>query len=697
MNKLIFLLFILSVSFVYAEDHILEIDNNTNQYDNTTKQYIDAENYYINTYLGSKYDIYAVEHKDGSYNIITDPHINDNLYKGDEDNIFAKYVREDSNESNTILVIEEALRDIKLRLSSNNKLDITDFGYSFNASSDPQISCSNEVFSGRDTGLYESLKYRDLISHGYDGIKNRALLKAIDYLKSFIDKGEYGVYNHYLLYTALAYYAQDGLYNIDEIIEYARLFKKNYKEIEYNEKLAADFEPFILKLAESTSQEPAEFYKWAESENILHYVLFKSGYFDIYNDGVYQKVYISKVNEQSIIFILDELLAYNNKDLYARYYYKVTGKGNKGNPFEYTGRNCINNLYAGNLYIMPFNKAAYIINTTEVENKLTTIEIRNPAYFNTEYGSNYFGSEIFKNYPQEAEQHEVSQMETFGINGSVIYEKIYERDIMSAAGDVDTLKNSLDPDKILSFKNISKTGKVENLISYLQEYTDINISLSGSNILFYNISTGKTPVYLAFLGYYTDISNKQTNNAGDELKIYYFLLDKNLKILNKDVAKEINAFVYNTPYYKTVLTYINNNPHIVLVKRSGEVLIINIEGEKTGYAKFPSYYYTNEKEKTNPLKDKTTLLGMAELDCSNAVEDKFKMICSNRQLLTYRAYIDILYNRKMKKAEVNHYPANVVDYYNQMYSKIMQDYGDCGNSIDCYIQVFRKYEALFLN
>ncbi len=704
MKKLLILLILLTSGSVYAENmeqksdnessEVIADDNNSHEVekaynsDNESSEFVDAENFYMQTYLGSKYDIYAVDYKSES-KIVLDPHMEEDRYYGKSKNVYIEYLRSNADEKNTILVIETALMDVTANMTPYN-IELTSFGYNFNPDKDPQISCNDNFIAGRSSSIYEQSWYRKLISHGYEGVKNRALLKAVDYLKTYIDKGEYGTGGYYLLYTALAVYSQDGLYNLDELKKYAELYKKNRKEIEFDKDLyAVYFEPFILKMAEVSAKDVVEFYHWAEKENVLNFVLFNNGYFDIYNDGIYHKVLINKVKEQSIILIFDEYLPENIKDLFARYYYKVIGKGNQANPLEYPGRHCTNNVYFGNLYIMPFNKAAYIINRTEVENKLNTIEIRNPAYFNTEYGNNYFGKEVFKNHPEEEPFRRVSQMETFAVNGSVIYEKIYERDIMSAAGDVDTLKDRLDYNSFIPYQNMGKGISLKDYLSYLKGYTDIDMQFA-SNCYFYNISKTSTPVYLAYIEYAGE------NQISLEKRKYFFILDRNLKILNKDLAKEMNDFVYNTSYYKTVLTNINNNPHVVLVRRDGEVFVINIQGEKTGYAKFPAYYYKNEKEKTNPLKDKTTLLGVAELDCSNAVEEKIKMICSNRQLLTYRAYIDILFDRKMKKAEANNYPANVIDYYNQQYSKIIQDYGSCGNSFDCYIKVFRKYEEMFI-
>ncbi len=698
MKKLLLLFtFILTAGYGYSQESPATLTDTTQENSTapTTEvtKYADAENYYLNTYLGSKYDIYTVDFKEDNEYIIVDPLMTENKYMGGEENIYIQYVRGNADNENTILVIETALEDLKANLAPNLYINYRFFGYEFDITKNPQIACSDGYFAGLNRELYQTEEYRTLISHGYEGIKNRALLKAIDYLKTSIDKGEYGAFGHYPLYIALAYYAQDGLYNLEDIVKYSKLYKENYREVEFDKNLSAGFFiPFILKMSESTITEPADFYKWAEESNILQYILFNNGYFDIYNDGIYHKVYINKVSEQSILFILDELLDYRNRDLYARYYYNIIGKDNNGDPYKYPARHCTDNVYYGNLYIMPFNKASYIINGTEVENKLNTIEIRNPAYFSTEYGKNYYASELFQDKTPKEKLHIVSQMESFGINGSVIYEKIYERDLMSAAGNVDTLKDQLNTLYALNFKQVMKNKKytIEEFIAYLSQFTSIDLKKYGANCLFINISKTSTPVYLAVIEY-------DASNISYERKKYYFLLNKNLEILNKDVAKEINDFIYNTSYFKTILTNINNNPHVVLMDRNGEVLVINIDGEKVGFNKFPAYYYKSEREKTNALIERASLLGVAELDCSNAIEESVKMICSNRQLITYRAYIDILFNKKMKIAEINHYPANVIEYYNKMYDNIKTDYSKCGNTINCYLEVFRQYEEILLN
>lgn len=580
----------------------------------------------------------------------------------------------------------------------NNK-ELADIGFKYAEDNKSRLACSDAFINGDiNSRLFnqENDKYLKL---------NIQLEKSIKILEDYLAENtdENGKIS---LLISFIYFLKDMFYNYDKISYYFNQFVSINGDTAV-EDLSEDLEFIASMIADITNmkfENVVDFYNYALEKGYIDEMMITSGYADIYNDGFNHKFAIVKNNAHSILLIDEAKLSDDNENLYANLYYKIFGDNNTDDPKKYEPEHCTDYVYTGNLYVLPFNHAYYLVNTSEVENNIKTISIKNPAYFNVNYGKNYNNKDIFKKDKTEKALHGVSQMGKFSYKDNVIYEVKYDKEPQSPAGDVDTLANMYDYNQPLTYAQIKDYVKdrnyekavmnskysqrdIEKYMEYLSYYSKYPVTAEEYDLLFYDIGK-KEPVYAAC------IINKNTNNIAQ-----YFIIDKKLKILNEDLANAAAEFVYNQPgFYDVKIIYKDNNPQLVYLRHDGQVFVVNIVDGKAGFNTFPAYYIKNKQESNMLDKVKTpfNLYMAANIDCNNTNENTaLQLICSSRELLSHKAYLDILYKEKQEKMDKNYYPEKVKQNYMISYDNMNSEFQAC-TDIDCISDVFFKYEELFL-
>lgn len=577
--------------------------------------------------------------------------------------------------------------------------ELADIGFKYADDNKSRLACSDAFING-------DIKSR-LFNKPMDNILilNSQLEKSIKVLENYLAEKEDETGEVYLI-ISYAYFLKDMFYNYDKISYYFNKFisingDTAIENITRDMRFIAEVLSVVTKFQ---GDNVVDFYNYAVEKGYIDDILMTSGYADIYNDGFYHNFAVVKNNSHSILVIDEAKLSYDNENLYANLYYKIFGDNNTDNPIKYEPEHCTDYVYQGNLYVLPFNKKYYLVNTSEVENNIKTISIKNPAYFNVSYGRNYNNKDIFKDDKTAKALHGVSQMGKFSYKDNVIYEVKYDKEPQSPAGDVDTLANMYDYSKPLTYAQIKDYVKdrdyekaimnskysqrdIEKYMEFLSFYSKYPIKADDYDLLFYDIGK-KDPVYAAC------IIDKKTNNI-----IQYFIVDKRLNILNEDLAKAVSDFTDSDLWnYNVKIIYKENNPQMIYLRRDGQVLVVNILDGKAGFNTFPAYYIKNKQEIKKLVKEKNlfNLNETANIDCNNANENEaLQLICSSRELLSHKAYLEVLYKEKQEKMDKNYYPEKVKQYYMISYDNMNNEVLSCSNK-ECISDVFFKYQELFL-
>lgn len=577
--------------------------------------------------------------------------------------------------------------------------ELADIGFKYADDNKSRLACSDAFING-------DIKSR-LFNKPMDNILilNSQLEKSIKVLENYLAEKEDETGEVYLI-ISYAYFLKDMFYNYDKISYYFNKFisingDTAIENITRDMRFIAEVLSVVTKFQGDTV---VDFYNHAVEKGYIDDILMTSGYADIYNDGFYHNFAIVKNNAQSILVIDEAKLSYDNENLYANLYYKLFGDNNTDNPIKYEPEHCTDYVYQGNLYVLPFNKKYYLVNTSEVENNIKTISIKNPAYFNVNYGRNYNNKDIFKDDKTAKALHGVSQMGKFSYKDNVIYEVKYDKEPQSPAGDVDTLANMYDYSKPLTYAQIKDYVKdrnyekaimnskysqrdIEKYMEFLSFYSKYPIKADNYDLLFYDIGK-KDPVYAAC------IIDKKTNNI-----IQYFIVDKRLNILNEDLAGAVSDFTDSDLWnYNVKIIYKENNPQMIYLRRDGQVLVVNILDGKAGFNTFPAYYIKNKQEIKKLVKEKNlfNLNETANINCNNTAENEaLQLICSSRELLSHKAYLEVLYKEKQEKMDKNYYPEKVKQYYMISYDNMNNEVLSCSNK-ECISDVFFKYQELFL-
>lgn len=577
--------------------------------------------------------------------------------------------------------------------------ELADIGFKYADDNKSRLACSDAFING-------DIKSR-LFNKPMDNILilNSQLEKSIKVLENYLAEKEDETGEVYLI-ISYAYFLKDMFYNYDKISYYFNKFisingDTAIENITRDMRFIAEVLSVVTKFQ---GDNVVDFYNHAVENGYIDDILMTSGYADIYNDGFYHNFAIVKNNAQSILVIDEAKLSYDNENLYANLYYKLFGDNNTDNPMKYEPEHCTDYVYQGNLYVLPFNKKYYLVNTSEVENNIKTISIKNPVYFNVSYGRNYNNKDIFKDDKTAKALHGVSQMGKFSYKDNVIYEVKYDKEPQSPAGDVDTLANMYDYSKPLTYAQIKDYVKdrdyekaimnskysqrdIEKYMEFLSFYSKYPIKADNYDLLFYDIGK-KDPVYAAC------IIDKKTNNI-----IQYFIVDKRLNILNEDLAGAVSDFTDSDLWnYNVKIIYKENNPQMIYLRQDGQVLVVNILDGKAGFNTFPAYYIKNKQEIKKLVKEKNlfNLNETANIDCNNANENEaLQLICSSRELLSHKAYLEVLYKEKQEKMDKNYYPEKVKQYYMISYDNMNNEVLSCSNK-ECISDVFFKYQELFL-
>ena len=577
--------------------------------------------------------------------------------------------------------------------------ELADIGFKYADDNKSRLACSDAFING-------DIKSR-LFNKPMDNILilNSQLEKSIKVLENYLAEKEDETGEVYLI-ISYAYFLKDMFYNYDKISYYFNKFisingDTAIENITRDMRFIAEVLSVVTKFQ---GDNVVDFYNYAVENGYIDDILMTSGYADIYNDGFYHNFAIVKNNAQSILVIDEAKLSYDNENLYANLYYKLFGDNNTDNPIKYEPEHCTDYVYQGNLYVLPFNKKYYLVNTSEVENNIKTISIKNPAYFNVSYGRNYNNKGIFKDDKTSKALHSVSQMGKFSYKDNVIYQVKYDKEPQSPAGDVDTLVNMYDYSKPLTYAQIKDYVKdrnyekaimnskysqrdIEKYMEFLSFYSKYPIKADNYDLLFYDIGK-KDPVYAAC------IIDKKTNNI-----IQYFIVDKRLNILNEDLAGAVSDFTDSDLWnYNVKIIYKENNPQMIYLRRDGQVLVVNILDGKAGFNTFPAYYIKNKQEIKKLVKEKNlfNLNETANINCNNTAENEaLQLICSSRELLSHKAYLEVLYKEKQEKMDKNYYPEKVKQYYMISYDNMNNEVLSCSNK-ECISDVFFKYQELFL-
>ena len=577
--------------------------------------------------------------------------------------------------------------------------ELADIGFKYADDNKSRLACSDAFING-------DIKSR-LFNKPMDNILilNSQLEKSIKVLENYLAEKEDETGEVYLI-ISYAYFLKDMFYNYDKISYYFNKFisingDTAIENITRDMRFIAEVLSVVTKFQ---GDNVVDFYNHAVENGYIDDILMTSGYADIYNDGFYHNFAIVKNNAQSILVIDEAKLSYDNENLYANLYYKLFGDNNTDNPIKYEPEHCTDYVYQGNLYVLPFNKKYYLVNTSEVENNIKTISIKNPAYFNVSYGRNYNNKDIFKDDKTAKALLGVSQMGKFSYKDNVIYEVKYDKEPQSPAGDVDTLANMYDYSKPLTYAQIKDYVKdrnyekaimnskysqrdIEKYMEFLSFYSKYPVKADDYDLLFYDIGK-KDPVYAAC------IIDKKTNNI-----IQYFIVDKRLNILNEDLAGAVSDFTDSDLWnYNVKIIYKENNPQMIYLRRDGQVLVVNILDGKAGFNTFPAYYIKNKQEIKKLVKEKNlfNLNETANINCNNTAENEaLQLICSSRELLSHKAYLEVLYKEKQGKMDKNYYPEKVKQYYMISYDNMNNEALSCSNK-ECISDVFFKYQELFL-
>ena len=616
-------------------------------------------------------------------------------------------------------VIAYALKEMQnqFKVNAEGIYDVFKLGYVYDETKKTQLSCSDKYIQGNLAYEMAPEEYDKLGDTKYFAWRNRAMAKARDILgveSSAEDK----------FYRALSFYVEDGLGSIlEQYIEFSavndelsesddiRVFLDNYNVCESSAYCDGLKKLYYYILQHKDGEARLETIQFLLENNLYKYALFQNGYFDIYNDGFYEMVQVSKIYEFSILSILENSQLQSSYDfLYARYLKLYDDDIETYKSSEYNPLHCTNNVYNGHLYIFPYNGQVYLVNTTETENKLLKIEMRAPSFMNKNYGKNYSTITAFQDIDKNERSkimslHKVSNMGTFSYSNNILNSWEYIREPQSPMGDVDKVKErrgqKIMPSQLASVLNNKKFSKktekeVLDYVEYLQEFT--SKKLIADSLYFYVVNTNKDKVVLAASTYYNDFNEQE--------EILFIVNNKNLKIINKDVAAQIDNVLSGGKYYKTLVSNNGDTVFIGFIQSDNNIFVVNVVDNKAGSSMFPIYYYQKTYYESNDdlLYEKLypKLQEAAGVDCM--ITDDYTseaVLCSYRPLLTVKAYLEKLYKSKMEKAEQKYYPENIKESYKQIHEDMQFMYNKCPNnnnnfdSIDCMLDIFLSYEDIF--
>lgn len=618
------------------------------------------------------------------------------------------------------LIIAYAAGEVEKQSKPNAILDINKMGYFYDENSDDPFSCSDDFITGN---LYKKYNFIDLMEaiadKNYYAWRNRALKKATDTIIKVSEKNM-ELSNSDKFFLILAEYAGGGLYNLKNMQkEMQKLINAGvnqqtilsylmpYGICDFNENKCNAISSLMYELPNLTYNVEEAFRK-LQAKYLVEYAAFINGYFNFFNDGIYNTVQVSRFNEYSILSVFDS--SYVSEDyyyLYPRFYKELYGENKKSSSLEYTPLHCTDNVYFGNLYIFPYDNTTYIINTTKYENKILKIEVRSPKLFNTGYDNHYSIEPLIRTNSkskviENLSLYRVSSMDTFSYKDNMIYSQEFSRNIFAdILGDIereyDIRGEKISPDKMKKLFNISKFAvknyekSVIDYIKYLQKY--INHKLIYNELYFYNIKSSNNFNIIVAAAYFY-------NQYGIKKEALFLVDNKNLNILNENEAKKINDIVSSEEFVDTIIYRVNNTINIGYVRNDNNVYLVQIDDKNKLYGQiYPPYNYSNIKENVNNISPDNNysddLIKLAGMDCTNVKNENDDLICSFRPLMTAKAYAELLYKKKLEKAEKYYYPKNIKKYIEILYKDMNNQYLKCERSFQCIMDTFIEYSTMF--
>lgn len=700
---------------------VLSISSVCYGFDN--KEYINS--YHINNYIYDDYD-YSNEEYDNAtdyfYTLV-------NKYAVLEDNSTEKYKdfllyefdeEHDDFAMHGMDIIREAFRDYLNQIKTYNKYNAltgifkNEFGYKFSSGSKHQITCSDDLISGK-IKEEDMEKYQKKLSRNSIALRNRALLKAADMLIEYQtwDNDDIQGKTMCSLYIGIAELIRDGLNNFTygiqinwqkymEMLDYDTLlsdieFLAGDLHLEYVNDIAA----MVESIANFNDDESnvVDIFNLAYNKNFLKFITMPQGLFNIYNDGIYEKVEIKKANEYSILQIYEgSYLNNENKNLYARYY--LNDNALRGDSRKYPAFHCTNNVYKGDLYLMNYREVTYIINTSEYDGKIKKVEVRSPSLFNTAYSINYDSTSTFdlstEDGNKQAKLHEISNMGSFSFQDNILYEAVYNKEPQSPIGDIENIKDErgklISPSEVLSelnidnFENDISIEKELKYISYLQNYTKKQLLLEPNMLGFYKIKSSPENIIIARAIYMED----------NRYKEILFALNDRFKILDKKNTEKIDDFLSTGDNYRTIIIENNGIVYIGFTKLNNTIFVSGIQNYKMGSGIFPIYHYKTSDIVNNIIDYSKfeNVIKSVDIDCYNTQDIYEQHICSKRPLITAFSYIRKIYYDKV----MNSYSENIKKLYDMLYNEdVKEEYRKCSSEdYNCIMNNIMKYEQYFL-
>lgn len=615
--------------------------------------------------------------------------------------------------------IGKAAYEMESQSVSNAFEDVLNLGYKYDSKKDTQLSCSDSFIKG-DMYLHNKQYYSSYISSTrIFPVRNLAMAKAQEViLKDIENKGLES--SEDIFFLALAEYVSDGLNNLPYIqekinqliaggvsVDDMALYLSKYDVCNDNINKCNGIALFMSKIPLFKENDVADAFEIIRDNGLIEYAAFLNGYFNIFNDNVYEIVQVSKVNEQAVLNIFeinppDKM--YEN--LYPRYYKLISDDKSSGDVLTYTPQHCTDNVYFGNLYIFPYDNTTYIINATKYENRIIKIEVRSPKLFDTSYDNHYSIEPLIRTNSkakviENLVRHRVSSMDTFSYNDNVIYYQSLPRDyytniILDIERAYDIRGEKILPNKMKQLLNITKFDQndyekqVQNYIKYLQKYT--KQKLIYNELYFYNIKSLETHKIILTAAYFY-------NQQGIKKEVLFLVDNKNLQIKDERETKKIDDIVSSEEYTANIIYMYNDIVNIGYIRNDNNIYLVKISNENKPYGEVYSIYdYKNIEEKINNISQGNNysddLLKLAGIDCSNIKNENDEVICFYRPLITAKAYAELLHKKKLEKAEKYYYPENIKKYINIVYKNMNMEYIRCERNFQCIMNTFLKYSSM---
>lgn len=250
----------------------------------------------------------------------------------------------------------------------------------------PKIYLENEFIDGHKVSCYRDFQ------KGYETYraKNLALLKARNMLLYAIEnnfkneKNKIKADAHMMI--ALSYLAQDELYQFDKIKEHINKWKElGGKKIKFfNKSKNKALNTLFNYIATNNNIDIIDILNAGAEKGFMNIMFSSAGVYNFLNDDYYIPVSIVKRAENKYA-VNPFFIEYESARETVNYIGKLVPSVKPKGMSSYDFGNNLDELYNNPLYIFAFNGCVY---TVEMKNnKLEKVEFRNPAFYDTSYGT----------------------------------------------------------------------------------------------------------------------------------------------------------------------------------------------------------------------------------------------------------------------------------------------------------------------